>query len=87
MNANVSCVADTDTQETPKIGHISAQPTEPFGLRTPWLHFTKAIELRRLAKLQARINRLEARRAEIVSERQLIMNRCIRRMRRQDGKN
>jgi len=44
------------------------------------------MELRRLAKLHVRIERKKAAMKELVSERQRIMNRCIRRMRRDQGK-
>jgi hypothetical protein len=45
------------------------------------------MELRRLAKLHVRIERKRAAMKELVGERQRIMNRCIRRMRRSEGKN
>lgn len=64
-----------------------SQPAEPFGLRALWLHFANEVELRRLAKLHTRIERKQAALADLVSERQRIMNRCIRRMRRASGKN
>lgn len=59
----------------------------PFGLRAAWLHFTNERELRQLAKLHMRIERRKAGLADLVEERQRIMNRCIRRMRRAGGKN
>lgn len=61
--------------------------TELFGLHAAWLRFAEEVELRRLAVLHVRIERKKAAMAAMVSERQKIMNRCIRRMRRKDGKN
>lgn len=89
-NETSACTAAPTTQGLAGIGHNRRQPTEtiePFGLRAAWLHFAKEVELRRLAKLQARINRINRRRSDLVSERQLIMARCIKRMRRLNGKN
>jgi hypothetical protein len=84
------CAAAPTTQGPPKIGHNSErQPemAEPFGLRAAWLHFAHELELRSLAKLHLRIERRKRGLDDLVSERQRIMNRCIRRMRRQSGKN
>lgn len=69
----------------------SPAPTAPkpdlFGIRAAWLHFANEIELRRLAKLHMRIERRKRGLDDLISERQRIMNRCIRRMRRSNGKN
>lgn len=59
----------------------------PFGLRAAWLRFATDLELRRLAKLHLRIERRRRGLDDLVAERKLIMNRCIRRMRRAEGKN
>lgn len=59
---------------------------EPFGLRAAWLRFAQEVELRRLAVLHVRIERKKATMDELVKERQRIMQRCIRRGRRLDGK-
>ncbi|MCG3267751.1 hypothetical protein [Yoonia sp. I 8.24] len=86
----IKCTAAPTTQASPTIGHNSQQATdtnEPFGLRAAWLHFANVVELRRLAKLHGRINRRKQSLDELIAERQRIMNRCIRRMRRQQGKN
>ncbi len=69
------------------IGHNGAPKPEPFGLRSAWLRFANAVELRRLAKLHMRVKLKERALKEVISERQRIMNRCIRRMRRSEGKN
>lgn len=61
--------------------------TEPFGLRAAWLRFAEEVELRRLAVMHYRIERKQEALAVMIAERQRIMNRCIRRMRRKDGKN
>lgn len=63
------------------------EKTEPFGLRALWLHFANELELRRLAKLQQRIEQKKHALADLTEERTKIMNRCIRRMRRAKGKN
>jgi hypothetical protein len=81
------CTAPLATQAPSAIGHNSQQADEPFGLRAAWLHFANMIELRRLAQLHGRIYRRKQSLDELVAERQRIMNRCIRRMRRQQGKN
>ncbi|SFR40668.1 hypothetical protein SAMN04488005_1537 [Yoonia tamlensis] len=90
MAGHTSCTAAPATQAPPAIGHNSQQaiePNEPFGLRAAWLHFANMVEVRRLAKLHGRITRRKQSLDELVAERQLIMNRCIRRMRRAQGKN
>lgn len=80
-------VADGTTQGLAGIGHNGGPRVEPFGLRSAWLRFTTEQELRCLAKIHLRIERRKLGIANLVAERQLIMNRCIRRMRRADGKN
>lgn len=59
---------------------------EPFGLRAAWLHFANQMEIQRLAKLHVRIERKKAALSALVGQRQTIMNRCIKRMRRAGGK-
>ena len=68
------------------IGHNGGPRVEPFGLRAAWLRFANELELRRLAKLHMRIERRKRAIEGMVAERKLIMNRCIRRMRRAEGK-
>lgn len=69
----------------PGIGH-NGPPVPLFGLRAAWLKFAQVAELRRLAKLHLRIERRKAGLEALVHERQRIMKRCIRRMRRHDGR-
>lgn len=71
--------------QTPGIGH-NGDP-EPFGLRAAWLRFANEMELRRLAKLHTRIERRKRALRDLEGERRKIMMRCVRRMRRADGKN
>jgi len=71
----------------PGIGHNGAPKSEPFGLRAAWLRFADQVELRRLAKLHMRIERKNVAMKELTAERQKIMNRCIKRMRRSEGRN
>lgn len=81
------CTAAPATQTPVAIGH-NGGPTVPlFGLRAAWLRFAKEVELRRLAKLHVRIERKKASMKVLVGERQRIMNRCTRRMRRSSGRN
>lgn len=87
MMARSKCAAVPTTQTRNLTGQEQDQTPTPFGLSAAWLHFANELELRRLAKLQARINRRQRAVNELVSERQKIMNRCIRRMRRASGKN
>lgn len=61
--------------------------TASLGLKAMWLHFAHDAELRRLAKLYVRIELKRANLSDFIHERQTIMNRCIRRMRRSAGKN
>jgi hypothetical protein len=90
MKTTSTCAAAPTTQVLAGIGHNSEQPREKgelFGLRAAWLHFANELELRRLAKLHLRIEHRKRGLDDLVTERQRIMNRCIRRMRRQNGKN
>jgi hypothetical protein len=69
------------------IGHNGGPPLEsPFGLKAAWVKMANEYELRRLAKLHLRIERKKAALKELTDERRSIMMRCIRRMRRRDGK-
>ena len=68
------------------IGHNGGPVMVPFGIGANWLKEATDAELRRLAKLHLRIERRKAGLAREVAERQMIMNRCIRRMRRAAGK-
>ncbi|MEM7295669.1 MAG: hypothetical protein AAF330_03440 [Pseudomonadota bacterium] len=68
------------------MGHNGGPEIEPFGLRAAWLRFANEVELRRLAKLHVRIERKRRALSDMVAERSKIMSRCIRRMRRSQGK-
>ncbi len=82
-----SSVAAPATQPRVGIGHNGGPSMEPFGLRAAWLRFANDLELRRLAKLHMRIERRQRGLSDLMAERKRIMNRCIRRMRRAEGKN
>ncbi|MDO5606012.1 MAG: hypothetical protein Q4G25_12710 [Paracoccus sp. (in: a-proteobacteria)] len=69
-----------------QIGHNGGPVMLPFGIGSSWLASATEAELRRLAKLHLRIERRKAGLAVEIAERQRIMNRCIRRMRRAAGK-
>lgn len=77
------CTVTATTPTSPQ----SKRRNQPFGLKAMWLHFAQEAELRRLAKLHVRIELKKANLSDLISERQTIMNRCIRRMRRSAGKN
>jgi hypothetical protein len=81
------CTPEAGTQQPHMAGSDDKKPAAPFGLRATWLHFANELEIRRLAKLHMRIERKRASLAELVGQRQTIMRRCIRRMRRAGGKN
>jgi len=81
------CTAAPTTQKPAGIGHNGGPTTPLFGLHAAWLRFADELELRRLAKLHLRIERKQASMKVLVRERQRIMSRCIRRMRRNEGKN
>lgn len=57
-----------------------------FACGAAWTAFANRVELLRLARLQARIEMRETAIAELRAERTKIMMRCIRRMRRAEGK-
>jgi hypothetical protein len=90
MKQSDCCAAASTTQQSPTLNRCADKPivkSEPFGLRAAWLHFANELEVKRLAKLHMRIQRRKRGLDDLVTERQRIMNRCIRRMRRQNGKN
>ena len=70
------------------IGHNGGpEIVEPFGINAPWFQHAQMAEVEELAKLHAWI---EARRRaieELIQRRAKIRQRCIRRMRRAEGKN
>lgn len=69
------------------IGPRVVEALRPFQCGAPWTAFASEIELRRLARLQARIDRKERALADMKAERRTIMMRCVRRMRRSRGMN
>ena len=83
----MDCVAGAVTQPTPGIGHNGGPSAQLFGIGAAWLRFANMVELKRLSILHVRIERRRRAISELVDERQKIMNRCIRRMRRSQGKN
>lgn len=87
MHHSFGCAVKNDDKAPIGIGHNGGPAVEPFGLRAKWLRFAQEIELRRLAVLHLRIERKRANLADLMGERDTIMNRCIRRMRRAEGKN
>lgn len=68
------------------IGPRTDTAIEPFECGAPWTAHATEEELKRLGTLQARIIRREQAIKELKAERKLIMNRNIRRMRREQGK-
>ncbi len=58
----------------------------PNDSRAAWREYVKDDEVHRLRVLEERIERKRLSLDETISERQLIMNRSIRRMRRAAGK-
>ena len=69
------------------IGPRTPTEVEPFQCGAPWTGHASQAELARLCTLQVRIELRQRAIAELIAERRLIMNRCIRRMRRNEGKN
>ena len=67
------------------IGPRVADAIKPFQCGAPWTAFAKDCELRRLARLQARIERKQTALSELKADRRHIMVRCVRRMRRERG--
>ncbi|UOA14501.1 hypothetical protein [Sulfitobacter dubius] len=67
------------------IGPKVNEAIKPFQCGAPWTEFASDIELRRLARLQARIERKQKALSELKSDRRQIMVRCVRRMRRERG--
>lgn len=64
------------------LGPRKVEPVRPFQCGAPWVRFATALELRRLAKLEGRIERKKASLKATQDERKLLMKRCIQRMRR-----
>lgn len=85
-NYDQNCTVVPPAQRPSGIGQNGRPETPLFGLYAAWLCFADELELRRLAKLHIRIEKKKAAMKELVGERQRIMNRCIRRMRRDQGK-
>ena len=61
-------------------------PCPPNDLHAAWREYVNDDEVHRLRVLEERIERKRLSLDETISERQLIMNRSIRRMRRAAGK-
>lgn len=80
------CTAATAVQKDHETNDSNTKAAEPFGLRAAWLHFANDMEVRRLVTLHMRIKRKKEALSELVRQRQTIMNRCIKRMRRAGGK-
>lgn len=64
-----------------------ASKKKPLGLGAAWVKFANQRELKKLAKLHARIERKEQSLRDLRKDRSTIMTRCIRRMRRSKGLN
>lgn len=92
------CVPEGSTQQAPEkamprtarewfnvIGPKISEAIKPFQCGAPWTAFANDCELRRLARLQTRIERKQLALAELKGERGQIMRRCVRRMRRDRG--
>ncbi len=65
---------------------MTNQSVQPSELHSNWRNFSNSEELQRLEVLDERIDRKKRSLDETISERQKIMNRSIRRMRRAQGK-
>lgn len=81
------CAAAPTTQKPAGPGHNGGPKLQLFGLGAAWLRWANEMELRRLAKLHVRIEMKKRALQAATHERQRIMNRCIRRMRRARGLN
>ena len=64
-----ACTVDSTVRPAVGIGHNRPPKSQPFGLKSAWLHFAKAVELKRLAILHVRIERKKAALHELVTER------------------
>jgi len=69
------------------LGPRRTETAAPFECGAPWTGHADEAELRRLVKLQRRIELRERALHDLKTERRKIMSRCIRRMRRASGKN
>jgi hypothetical protein len=79
--------ADQIKQISDQIGHNGGPKiTDPSEIRAAWFKFADEYDARRLAKLHLRIERKKAGLRDLTRERTAIMMRCIRRMRRAEGK-
>ena len=68
------------------IGPRTDTAIEPFECGAPWTAHASEADLKRLGKLQGRINRRAQSDKEDKAERKRIMNKNIKRMRRATGK-
>lgn len=68
------------------IGPRNDTAIEPFECGAPWTAHATEADLKRLGKLQGRINRRAQSDKEDKAERKRIMNKNIKRMRRANGK-
>jgi hypothetical protein len=68
------------------IGPRTATAIEPFECGAPWTAHASETDLKRLGKLQGRINRRAQSDKEDKAERKRIMDKNIKRMRRANGK-
>lgn len=70
------------------LGHNGGpEISEPFGLKAPWFQHSNTDEVEELAKIHVWIERRQRAIADLVERRAKIRKRCIRRMRRAQGKN
>lgn len=68
------------------IGKPKATPLEPFRSKAPWVGYAKTKEKVALSRIQRRLDRKKQSIADLKADQNLIMARCIRRMRRAEGK-
>lgn len=68
------------------VGKRVDQPIIRFRTTAAWFKFATAAELKLLDIFQGRIERAEGRLRDLRAKRTRIMNRCIKEMRRREGK-
>lgn len=71
------------------VKHLGLRPkpeTHVFQCGAPWTAYAEDDELRELGRVEGRIQRKERALKELRRERTRVMMRCVRRMRRAEGK-
>ncbi len=88
QNAAERALEEDARQIASLLGHNGGpEISEPFGIKAPWFQHSNMDEVQELAKIHVWIEQRQRAIAELIERRAKIRKRCIRRMRREQGKN